>query len=97
MKFLLGLLAGFGLGLAVGLLLAPQSGRDTMARIGEQGMMLRNRSGNLADDLRSRANDLADTVRSRAGDAIAQGRETYSRTRDELTDRYSKAKTGQQL
>jgi len=97
MKFVLGLLAGFALGLAVGLLLAPQSGRDTMAQIGEQGVMLRNRSGTLVDDVRSRANNVVDTVRSRAGDAIAQGRETYSRTRDELTDRYSKAKTGQQL
>jgi gas vesicle protein len=84
MKFFLGLLVGFGLGVAVGLLLAPQSGEATRAQLGEQGIMLRDRSGNLTDELRTRANE-----------ALAQGRELYGRTKDELSQRYTQAKSGQ--
>ena len=84
MKFFFGLLAGFGLGVAVGLLLAPQSGEATRAQLEEQGIMLRDRSTGLSGELRSRANE-----------ALTQGREMYSRTKDELGDRYSKAKSGE--
>jgi len=83
MKFLWGLLAGFALGVAVGLLLAPQSGEATRAQLSEQGIMLRDRTGKLPDELRARATD-----------AIGQGREMYSRTKDDLSERYSKAKSG---
>ena len=82
MKFFVGLLIGLGLGVVVGLLIAPQSGEATRAQLNEQGIMLR--SGALSDDLRSRANE-----------ALAQGRELYARTKDELTDRYSKARSGE--
>lgn len=81
MKFFFGLLLGFALGAIAGLLLAPQSGEATLAQLSEHGIMLRNRSGSLTDDLRSRANE-----------AMVQGREMYSRTRDDLTERYNKAK-----
>jgi len=83
MKFLWGLLAGFALGVAAGLLLAPQSGEATRAQLTEQGIMLRDRAGKLPDDLRARATDVVD-----------QGREIYSRTKDDLTERYTKAKSG---
>ena len=94
MKFLWGLLVGLGLGIAVGLLLAPQSGESTMAQLGEQGVMLRNRSGSFTGDLRNRASSLTDEVRARANDAMGQGREIYSRTKDDLSSRYSRAKSG---
>jgi gas vesicle protein len=81
MKFIWGLLLGFALGVAAGLLLAPQSGQDTLAQLGEQSITLR--SGGLNE------------LRNRATDALAQGRELYSRTKDELTAQYSKAKAGQ--
>ena len=84
MKFFLGLLVGFGLGVAVGLVLAPQSGEATRAQLGEQGIMLSNRSAGVIDEIRNRATD-----------ALSQGRENYSRTKDEMTERYSKAKSGQ--
>ena len=83
MKFLWGLLAGFALGVAVGLLLAPQSGEATRAQLNEQGIMLRDRTGKLPEELRTRA-----------GDAMDHGREIYSRTKDDLSERYSKAKSG---
>ena len=84
MKFFWGLFIGFALGVAVGLLLAPQSGEATLAQLGEQGITLRNRSGGLGEQLRTRATE-----------ALAQGRELYNRTKDELTEQYSKAKAGQ--
>jgi gas vesicle protein len=84
MKFLIGLLVGFGLGVAAGLLLAPQSGEDTRAQLGEQGIMLRDRSADVSGELRSRANE-----------ALAQGREIYQRTKNELGTMYSRAKSGE--
>lgn len=84
MKFTLGLLAGFGFGVAVGLLLAPQSGEDTRAQISEQGIMLRDRSSEMGNDLRTRANE-----------ALVQGREIYQRTKGELGSMYSRAKNGE--
>ena len=94
MKFMWGLLIGFALGVVAGLLLAPQSGEATRSQIGEQSVTLRDRSGSLTDDLRSRITNLSSDLRSRATEAMTQGQEIYARTKDELTDRYSKAKSG---
>lgn len=84
MKFTFGVLVGFAVGVAVGLLLAPQSGEDTRAQLTEQGIMLRDRSAGVSGDLRTRAND-----------ALSQGREIYQRTKDELGTMYSRAKSGE--
>jgi len=84
MKFLIGLLLGFGLGVAAGLLMAPQSGEDTRAQLGEQGIMLRDRSADVGSELRERANE-----------ALSQGREIYQRTKNELGTMYTRAKSGE--
>jgi len=84
MKFTVGLLIGFGLGVAAGLLLAPQSGEDMRAQLSEQGIMLRDRGMGVSSDLRARASD-----------AVAQGREIYQRTKEELGSMYSRAKSGE--
>lgn len=84
MKFVFGLLIGFALGVAVGLILAPQSGEDTRAQLSEQGIMLRDRSSGLSNEIRTRATD-----------ALAQGREMYQRTKGELTEAYTKSKSSQ--
>lgn len=84
MKFFWGLLAGLVVGVALGLLLAPQSGEATRTQLGEQGIMLRDRTTGLGDEIRTRATD-----------ALAQGRELYGRTKDELAERYTQAKSGQ--
>lgn len=83
MKFILGLLLGLGLGAAIGLILAPQSGEETRTLLNEQGQGILLRSGTLSEQLRSRATE-----------AIEQGREHYVRTKNELTDRYSNARSG---
>jgi gas vesicle protein len=82
MKFLMGLLVGLGLGVLVGLLVAPQPGEVTREQLGEQGVLLR--TGKLNDEIRARAQD-----------ALVQGRELYNRTKSELGDRYTRAKSGQ--
>ncbi|GCE26308.1 hypothetical protein KDA_17920 [Dictyobacter alpinus] len=84
MKFTIGLLVGFGLGIAAGLLIAPQSGEATRAQLNEQGVQLRSSAFN-------------DEIRARAQEALVQGRELYSRTKTELNDRYSRAKSGNEL
>lgn len=81
MKFLVGLLLGIGLGVVVGLLLAPQSGEETRAQLSEQGISLT--SNNLSDELRSRANA-----------ALSQGRDVYSRTKDQMNDIYNRTRSG---
>ena len=85
MKVFLGFLAGFALGVAAGLILAPQSGEATRAQLSEQGIMLRDRSSGLTDEIRARATN-----------ALSQGRDMYARTKGELTETYTKAKTGQE-
>jgi gas vesicle protein len=84
MKVVIGLLAGFALGVAAGLILAPQSGEATRAQLSEQGIVLRDRSSGFAGEIRSRATN-----------ALSQGRDMYSRTKDELNDTYAKAKKGE--
>lgn len=83
MKFIFGLLLGLGLGVAIGLIIAPQSGEETRTLLNEQGQGILLRSGTLSEQLRSRTNE-----------AIEQGRERYIRTKNELTDRYSNARSG---
>lgn len=78
MKFITGLLLGLGIGVILGLLFAPQSGEATRAQLSEQGIMLK--SGNFTEELRARANE-----------ALAQGRDLYSRTKNELTERYQQS------
>lgn len=84
MKFSVGLAIGFGLGVAVGLMLAPQSGEEIRDRIGEQGIMLRERSSGLTHELRARASD-----------AVSQGKEIYQKTKNEMGSMYSRAKSGE--
>jgi gas vesicle protein len=95
MKFLFGLLVGFALGLAVGLLMAPQTGEETRAQLNEQGIMLRDRSQSLGGQVLGRASGLSEQVRNRATDALSQGRELYERTKTELADQYNKVRSGE--
>jgi gas vesicle protein len=81
MKFILGLLIGLGLGVALGLLLAPQPGETTRAQLTERsGVLLRP--------------DTLDSLRSRAKDAVSQANEVYTRTKNDLADRYAQARSG---
>jgi gas vesicle protein len=76
MKFIAGLLLGLGLGVVIGLLFAPQSGEATRAQLGEQAILLN-------------PDQWKEELRTRATEALAQGRDLYSRTKGELTERYN--------
>jgi uncharacterized NAD-dependent epimerase/dehydratase family protein len=52
------------------------------AQLSEQGIQLN-------------AGVLNDEIRARAQEALVQGRELYARTKTELSDRYSRAKSGE--
>ena len=82
MKFFAGLLVGLGLGVAAGLLFAPQSGEVTRAQLNERGIPIT--TGNFNAEFRTRAQE-----------ALVQGRELYSRTKDDLSTRYTRVKDGQ--
>ena len=81
MKFLIGLLLGFGLGVVIGLLVAPQSGEVTRTQLSERGIQVR-------------PGAFSEGIRARAQEALVQGNRLYSRTKTELTDRYARAKSG---
>jgi gas vesicle protein len=85
MKAFIIFLAGFALGVAAGLILAPQSGEATRAQLSEQGINLRDRSAGLTGEIRARATN-----------ALSQGRDTYARTKGELSETYAKAKKGEE-
>ncbi len=82
MNFFAGLLVGLGLGVAAGLLFAPQSGEVTRAQLNERGIPIT--TGNFNEEFRTRAQE-----------ALVQGRELYSRTKDDLSTRYTRVKDGQ--
>jgi len=82
MRFLTGLLLGLGLGVLIGLLVAPQSGEAPRTQLSEQGIQLR-------------PGAFSEGIRARAQEALIQGNKLYSRTKTELTDRYARAKSGE--
>jgi gas vesicle protein len=64
---------GLGLGVAVGVLFAPQSGEETRR-------MLRDKAEESVDDLKRRATDLQET----ATDALDRGKQTLQRRKETL-------------
>jgi gas vesicle protein len=65
---------GLGLGLAVGVLFAPQSGEDTRR-------LLRDKADEGADYMRRRSNELRDT----ATDTLERGKHNLQRRKESLT------------
>lgn len=74
--FLVGFILGGLVGLAVGILLAPQSGEETRTVLREKGI-----------ELKVRAEDLTEEGRARLEEAIEEGKEAAAKKRDELTKR----------
>jgi len=67
-------LLGIGLGVAVGVLFAPQSGEETRR-------LLRDKADEGADYVRRRSNELRDT----ATETLERGKQTLQRKKDSLT------------
>ncbi len=86
--FFLGLVLGVVVGATLAILFAPQEGEKTRNLLLEQSGDLRKRTEGTLDQLTSQ-------TRGRLNDALATGRETYGKVKEELSTRYNRAKTGE--
>jgi gas vesicle protein len=86
--FFLGLVLGLVVGATLAILFAPQEGEKTRNLLLEQGVDIRKRTEGTLDQVSGQ-------VRERFNDALATGRETYGRVKEELSTRYNRAKTGE--
>jgi len=75
-EFLMGFVIGGLVGAAVALILAPQSGSETVAQIREKGIELKGHADNLTGDVRDRASDLASQAKDKASQLTDQARST---------------------
>ncbi|HEU5438778.1 MAG TPA: YtxH domain-containing protein [Ktedonobacterales bacterium] len=78
---------GLAIGAGLAVLFAPQPGEETRKQLAEQAELFTKR-GRLDYD------QIVQTFRERANDAIVLGKEAYSRSKDEVSTRYQKAKSG---
>ena len=83
-KILLGFVVGAAVGAALGILFAPDNGKETRRKISEKG-------NDLADDLKDKFSDLVDGVKgkfsalkSEAEDVVDKGYSAYNRTKAEF-------------
>jgi gas vesicle protein len=74
--FLIGFVLGGLIGLAMGILMAPQSGEETRTQLREKGI-----------ELKVRAEDLTEEGRARLQEAYEEGMEAAAKKREDLTKR----------
>lgn len=74
-------MAGFGVGLALSLLLAPQSGEETRELIAEKARQGKDFVADTFDDLKSQASGAVKDAKGKVREAVEVGRDAY---RDEL-------------
>ncbi len=86
--FFLGLTLGAVVGATLAILFAPQEGEKTRDLLLQQGLELRKRTEGTLDQLSGQTRD-------RLNDALATGKETYGKVKEELSTRYNRAKTGE--
>jgi gas vesicle protein len=79
----LGFVLGGIVGAAVGILIAPKSGAETRAELGER-----------SEALRLRAEEMAATVRERTGPAVSRVRDRVAPTVEEVRERVAPAVAG---
>jgi gas vesicle protein len=70
-SWILGLIFGALVGGTVALLMAPQPGMQTRARLAETGGQMRERAKGAVDDARGRVTDVAGQARTRVGQVIS--------------------------
>jgi gas vesicle protein len=86
--FFLGLTLGAVVGATLAILFAPQEGEKTRDLLLQQGLELRRRTEGTLDQLSGQTRD-------RVNNALATGKETYGKVKEELSTRYNRAKTGE--
>jgi gas vesicle protein len=86
--FFWGLILGVATGFVLALLFAPQPGDVTREQLAEQGVVLRKRG-------QERAEQLATQFRERYGEAMEQGREAYDRAKDDILSQRNQTRNAQ--
>jgi gas vesicle protein len=76
--------AGLGIGVALSLLFAPQSGEETRDLIAEKARQSRDFVADAVDDLKSQASGAVHEAKGRVREAVQVGKDAY---RDELRQR----------
>jgi gas vesicle protein len=84
-RFLFGLLVGIVIGAAAAILFAPTLGASNPDV----------ESDDLLKRGQARYGQIANLMRERYGDAFALGQDAYSRAKDEILTRYTRAKAGE--
>jgi gas vesicle protein len=84
--FVAGLLIGALAGAAAMLLMAPASGEETRARIGEKTTHLKERVAETAEDARQRAREVTDDMRGRVEKLQHRGQEMLEEQRTRVSD-----------
>jgi gas vesicle protein len=87
-SFFWGLVMGMVAGFVLALLYAPQPGDSTRKQLIEQITLLRSRG-------QEQAEQLAAQLRERYGEAWDQGREAYSRAKDEILTQRNQTRNSQ--
>jgi len=78
-KIILGLVGAAAVGIAVGILLAPEKGSDARKKIAETANDIASRVGEWVNSGKEKAEDLANTVGQRANQAVDQGEKLHER------------------
>lgn len=73
--------AGLGIGVALSLLLAPQSGEETREMIGERARQGRDLVADTFDDIKTQASGAVSDAKGKVREAVQLGKDAY---RDEL-------------
>ena len=76
-SFLMGLLAGTGLGACLGMLFAPKAGNELRSQLGEQAGKLRT----TATDAYGQATDRVNQIVDKGREVVDRGRDAYDRAR----------------
>jgi len=89
--FVAGFIVGGLVGFAAGLLMAPEAGEETRARLSEKGIELKGRAEELALEARKTAEELREKGQVIL-EEVAEGKEAASKKKEELVAKLEEAK-----
>ncbi len=78
-KIILGLVGAAAVGIAIGILLAPEKGSDARKKIAETANDIASRVGEWVNSGKEKAEDLANTVGQRANQAVDKAEKVQER------------------
>jgi len=76
--FIIGLLAGAAVGIAVGFLYAPKSGEQTRALIRDKAVTTKERAEDIIEEAKERAKKIIADARGKAAEITSEPKETVS-------------------